>query len=113
VSGAPPLDGLLVIRQERVAFASAGISALLGIPAGELVGRPVQEFLPPEDQARLMERHRRRLRGEPVPSDYELTVLGAGGRRLHVELSAALDAGPELVVRLRDLSRSEERRVGK
>ena len=110
MSGAPRLDGLLVIRRERIAFASAGLAAMLGLPAEELVGRPVAEFLPPEDRDRLLDRHRRRLRGEPVPGEYELTVLGAGGRRLHVELSANLDAGQELVVRLRDLSDQAERR---
>jgi len=111
VSGGAPLgDGLLVIRQERIAFASAGVAAVLGIPGAALVGRPLQELLRPEDRALLLERQRRRLRGEPVPSEYELTVTGADGRPRLVELQATLDAGQEVVVRVRDLSDQAERR---
>ncbi len=82
------VDGLLVIRDERIAFASSGVAAMLGLPADELVGRRFEEFLPAAERGVIVERHRRRLLGEAQER-----------RRAEAEILPSAEA---LVRRLRD-----------
>jgi PAS domain S-box-containing protein len=110
----PVLTGTLVVRDRRVIYASAGAAALLGRPSRELVGLALLELLAPGERLRVGERHERRLRREPVPSEYEVTLLLPGGGERAVEVQVSLEPGTEgdeVVLRLRDLSGEHGRRA--
>ena len=97
------LSGTLVIRDLRIVYASDGIGAVVGRDPAALAGTKVLELVATEDRARLADRHERRLRGEPVPSEYETTVALPDGRRRVVEFTIARD-GRDFVIRVRDVS---------
>ncbi|HEX9049987.1 MAG TPA: GAF domain-containing protein [Anaeromyxobacter sp.] len=102
--------GTVVVRSGRVVYASEGAAALLGRRAGEIVGRPIGDFVPPEHRPTMEDRHERRMRGEPVATRYDLALsLPGGGQRL-VEIDVEQDGG-DLLVHLRDLSVREVRRL--
>jgi PAS domain S-box-containing protein len=101
--------GTFIIRETRIVYASAGATALLGRPSREVLGRPFYDFIVPEEQALLRERHVRRLRGEMVPNEYETTlVLPADGRRV-VECAVSLD-GTDVLLQAHDVSAQAARR---
>ncbi len=102
--------GTLVVRERRVVYASAGAAAILERESRELMGRVFFDFLVPEERERLSDRYARRLRGEPVPNEYEMLLLLPGGERRTVEAHVALEGKDEVVVQLRDLSDQAERR---
>ncbi len=105
-----PTSGTLVIRERRVAYASAGAGAVLGRPGRDILGRPLAEFLAPEERERVAGRLDRLLRGEPVPDEYEVALCLPDGARRTVEARAALEGHDEVVLQLRDVSDQAPRR---
>src|SRR5512146_2212932 len=105
-----PRAGTLIVRGERVVYASEGVAILLGRRVEDVVGRPYVDFLVPEQRATVEDRNVRRARGERVPRRYEVTVaLPDGGRRL-VELDVEEDGG-DYLVHVRDLTGQQARRL--
>ena len=105
-----PSAGTLVVRERRVVYASAGAAAVTGREARDLMGRVFFDLLAPEDRERIADRYARRLRGEHVPSEYEMSLLLPDGGRRTVEAVVTLEGKDEVVVQLRDLSDQAERR---
>ena len=101
--------GTLVLRDRRVAYASLGAQALVGRAGRDLLGRTLAELLAPEDRDRVLERHERRLRGEPVPSEYEIQLLLPDGTTRTACARVSVE-GQEVVVQLQDLTGLAARR---
>jgi PAS domain S-box-containing protein len=102
------VDGIAVVREEKIAVANAALVGMLGYGSeAELVGRPVGDLIVPEERGAAVERHRRRMAGEPVESRYEIGLLRKDGGRLTVEAHASRfdlrDASYGVVV-LRDIT---------
>jgi diguanylate cyclase (GGDEF)-like protein/PAS domain S-box-containing protein len=82
-------DAVLVHRQQ-ILFANSRFLSLLGAKAGEVVGRPLTEFVG-ADYVELVESNlRRRLAGEPAAERYEVELAGAKGQVTRVELSSTV-----------------------
>lgn len=81
-----------VLRGGRIVAANARVAALLGVAREELLASadPWRDFISTEEAARLFDRHQARVRGEPVPDDYDLTGRRAGG----APVSARVRIGP-------------------
>jgi PAS domain S-box-containing protein len=105
-----PRTGTVVIRAGRIILASDGAAALLRHPPEALHGMTLVDLFAPEERARIADRYERRMRGEPVPSDYEAEVQRADGTRatfgLHVDRE-----GRDVVIRYRDISGEMVRRT--
>jgi PAS domain S-box-containing protein len=101
--------GTVVLRDRRVVYASAGAAALAGRAPGDVVGMEFLDLLVPEQRERVGERYLRRLRGEPVPTEYETELLLPDGGRRVVEVQVGLD-GVDFVVELRDVTARAARR---
>ena len=107
-------DGLFIAQNRRFVFANPALPALLGQPAGQLIGQGFDAVVAPESMAlwaaRLdpqapPDRPAPQLRGE-------LALLHRDGRRIWVELRAAafsFQGRPAVLGLLRD--RTERRRV--
>ncbi|MDD3610430.1 MAG: PAS domain S-box protein [Halothiobacillaceae bacterium] len=69
---------------------------------------PLESILHPDDRERVLDYHRRRLAGEPVPDNYELALMTQAGERRDFEVSIARVPGsqpPRLVSIAREISR--------
>lgn len=64
---------------EKITYANEGVKRLLGYEPEALVGRSIFDFIHELDERGLQERYWARHAGEPVPSRYELALLGAQG----------------------------------
>ena len=84
------VESIVVLQDERVAFCNPRLAELLGLPLERIVGHSLHEFVHPEDAPMMLERHRRRLAGEPVPAAYPLRIVRSDGRLLWVELRVTL-----------------------
>lgn len=68
---------------------------------------PLESILHLDDRERVLDYHRRRLAGEPVPDNYELALITQAGERRDFEVSIARVPGsqpPRLVSIARDIS---------
>lgn len=73
----------------------------LGLTEDELDGQlSLMDIVHPDERARVMDYHRRRLAGETVPTTYELGLVTRDGQRREYETSVAVVPGtdPERVV---------------
>ncbi|HET9596121.1 MAG TPA: GAF domain-containing protein [Anaeromyxobacteraceae bacterium] len=99
----------LVLRDRCVARANRAALDLLGLAPEEALGRNFLAFVAPEDAAMMLDRQERRLRGEPVTSTYEATLVFRGRRR-RVRVHAAVSDG-SVVVQLVDITGEGARRM--
>jgi two-component system sensor histidine kinase HydH len=91
-----------MLRDGRIVAANARFGALLGVDRAVLLASadPFAQFISAEDSARLSERHRARVRGEPVPEEYDATGRHADGSavRVRARASAFPLAGPGAIL---------------
>jgi PAS domain S-box-containing protein len=82
--------GISVLRDGRYVLANRHVALRLGYSVEELRRIAVADVIHPDDRAVVLERYRRRLAGEEVPSRYETRLITKAGGTLTVEVSAAM-----------------------
>jgi PAS domain S-box-containing protein len=83
-------DGYCVIQDSQIVFANARIASMFGYTQDKVIGKTIQEFLPPETVKKLVEAHTRRRRGEKVPPQYETVLTKKDGTSCPIEFSTRL-----------------------
>ncbi len=72
-------EGMIVIQDEKVAYANARAAEIAGMPLAEMQQIGFLTRVHPDDHALVLDRQRRRLAGEALPDHYELRLLLPGG----------------------------------
>lgn len=80
--------GVVVVQDGRMVFANPSLVRIVGHPREYLLSNPFTATIHPEDAPEVMERHQKRLRGEPVDSLYGFRVITLQGDIRSLELSA-------------------------
>lgn len=80
-------EGILVVRDGQIVFANPSTERLVGATMVELRAQPFTHFIHPDDRALVVDRHVRRLRGEPVADQYSFRVVRKNGELVWLELS--------------------------
>jgi len=107
VQGAP--DGVAILRGPIILYLNPRAARLLGVKTPEDgYGRPITEFLHPDDIAVAGQRIGRLMRtGEPLDGAYEYRSRSLDGRELTVEISAIpidFDGGRAVLAFARDVT---------
>ena len=101
-------DAILISdAQGRHVFANERAAALTGYPVSELLANRFRDLVRPEDISWLEARAAARLRGEPQPSQYEITVRRKDGQEIPLELSVTRTywrGAPATLVVARDIT---------
>ncbi len=107
-------DGYCVLQGSRAVFANTRSAEMFGYTVEEVMGKPVQELLPPEIVSELWEMRARRQRGDAVPEQYEVAMVRKDGTSFTTELGIRIieySGKPALSVVIRDVTerkRAEE-----
>ena len=64
-------DGYLVIQDRKIVFANKRCAELLGYQPEEILGRPFEDFVPPDLRQSLVEWYERRVGGDVTAERYE------------------------------------------
>ena len=80
--------GVVVVQDSRMVFANPSLVRIVGHPLDYLLSQPFTASVHPEDVPTMLDRHQRRLRGEPVESFYGFRVITGQGEVRSLELSA-------------------------
>ncbi|APW43569.1 GAF domain-containing sensor histidine kinase [Rhodoferax saidenbachensis] len=80
--------GVVVVQDGRMVFANPALIRIVGHPLDYLLTQSFTATIHPEDVAAVVERHQRRLRGEPVETTYGFRILTGQGDVRTLELSA-------------------------
>jgi PAS domain S-box-containing protein len=101
-------EGILVEDDERIHYVNKSYLSLFGYEdPEELIGRHISFVISPEDVERLLEFGRRRLRGEPSPSEYEFRGKRKDGTTIDVEASVSSSnnaSGKYIITMVRDIT---------
>jgi diguanylate cyclase (GGDEF)-like protein/PAS domain S-box-containing protein len=80
----------VLVHRQHIVFANSRFLALLGLPADEVAGRPLNDFVTPDYVDLVAVNLRRRLNGEPAAERYEVELQGARGDITRIELSSTV-----------------------
>jgi len=82
-------DGVVVIRKDgKILFVNSKLIEMLGYEKNEILESHFSRFIAPEYVKITSERFHKRLKGEKVPSTYEIELLAKNGEKIPVELNA-------------------------
>jgi len=80
-------DGLIIDdREGRVVFANDRFLSMFGFDRSRVESLSIEDYVAPEQRESLLDRHRRRVAGEPVPGHFEYEGLRTDGTRLWIEV---------------------------
>lgn len=80
--------GVVVVQDDRMVFANPSLVRIVGHSREDLLSRPFTATVHPADVPVMLERHQRRLRGEPAESSYSFRVITSQGEVRSLDLSA-------------------------
>lgn len=83
-------EGMIVIKDQRVAFANPRAAELAGMSLEEMQQIGFLHRVHPDDHALVLDRQNRRLAGEAVPSRYELRLLMPDGEVRWIGISVTV-----------------------
>ncbi|MDB5848671.1 MAG: hypothetical protein JWP29_2423 [Rhodoferax sp.] len=80
--------GVVVVQDERMVFGNPRLARIVGHPLDYLLSQPFTRTLHPDDALTMVQRHRRRLRGEPVEPHFSFRIITRAGQVRWLDLSA-------------------------
>jgi PAS domain S-box-containing protein len=83
-------DGILVIQDEIIRFCNTRAAEIWGGLPGDLIGKKYLDLLDPGEASRVVEIHRGRLAGKPVPRIYDTVIHRKDGALLHLGINAGI-----------------------
>jgi PAS domain S-box-containing protein len=102
------IEGVYILQDGVVRFANQAVCDIFGYPSpASFIGRTAAMFLAPDERPRPAAYCEARLRGEPVPSRYELRGVRADGTTIWLENVATVvtwDGGPAVRVTMQDVT---------
>lgn len=100
-------DGIAIIQDQVLKYANPRLAHITGYSVDELMGSSFTAYIHPDHRSVVLERYRKRLKGESVPSVYEIVIQGKTGKTIDVEFNAApitYEGAPADLVIMRDIS---------
>jgi PAS domain S-box-containing protein len=109
-------DGVAILQDGKIVFTNKKGTEIIGYSKDEIAGLPFGKLVSEKYRQLTQERYAQRLRGENIPSTYELELISKNGTQVPVELSATriqYQSRPADLLLVRDISerkRMEEQR---
>lgn len=100
-------DAIFVLQRDHIKFMNPSALEILGCSFEAISDKPFWEFIHPDDQAAIKERHLLRLRGERLSDRISFRILTRGGDVRDVDLNAVLitwEGEPAVLNFLRDVT---------
>lgn len=106
------IDGVAMAQDGKVVLVNKRAAEMVGHPVDEMVGVPFERFLDEGSREQIRRIHTRRLRGEKVPSTYEMRMKSKTGEITPVEVSVKLveyKGRPAVFVIVRDIAERRQK----
>jgi len=83
-------EAIFILQNGRMVFFNPMTVAILGFPEKEIPEMPIDDFVHPNDRYMVMDRYRKRMREETVPSRYTFRMVTQKGDVKWVEINAVM-----------------------
>jgi len=103
-------SAIILLQDDGFVYVNPAMCRITGYSEGELLAMEHWEWVPEDDRDLLRERRRARLRGDPVPSQYEQRVLTRDGELRWVIVSAGsveFKNKPAIIASLLDITEAK------
>ncbi|MBW1946138.1 MAG: PAS domain S-box protein [Deltaproteobacteria bacterium] len=100
-------DAIFVAQDEVVKFPNPRTTEIVGYSPEDLAEKPFTRLIHPEDRDMVLDRHKRRLQAEELPSSYSFRVISKAGEERWVELNTVAitwEGRPATLNFLRDIT---------
>ncbi len=87
------LQGICILQEVQIIFANKALSNILGYSVDDLLSMSKEEVISlihPDDREFVLNRHKERLKGKPVPPNYQFRIIRKDGTPRIVEIYASL-----------------------
>jgi|GEM_PF-3371082 len=101
-------DGIMIIQDNKITYANPQLAKLLGYSSvDEFLKTPPSSYIPPDEFPILREQYNRRMRGEPVPSIFDVELIRKDGSTIYTEFNAGIipyEGKPADLIFVRDIT---------
>ena len=108
-------DGIAIIQDRMFKYVNPRLAEMVGYSVKEIIETPFEKHIHPDELPKVLDRHKRRVAGEEVPSIYESAIQSRDGRKILVEFNVTQNyylGKPTTFVFVRDISqRKREEKI--
>ncbi len=83
-------DGIAILQEGKVVFANQKITDMLGFEIADVIDKEFIIFVPDESKEIILGNYQKRMKGEKVPSIYEIDLQRKDGSIIPVEINAGV-----------------------
>lgn len=83
-------EGIIIIQDEIIIFFNPKVVEVTGFSKQELMHKPLAALIHPLDRNMVMQRYRKRIKGENVPEKYTLRIVNKEDDEIWVEIHASI-----------------------
>ncbi len=101
-------DGIAIIQDMKFMYVNPRLAEMAGYSVKDFLNKPVTNMIHPDEMPKVVDRHKRRLAGEEVPSIYESAIKAKDGRKVLVEFNVSQNlylGKPTTFVFVRDITK--------
>jgi two-component system cell cycle sensor histidine kinase/response regulator CckA len=106
------IDATFIAQDGVIKLANHKTEAMLGYSVEELAATPFNTFIHPDDRDMVLDRYRRRISGEDVPTAYTFRVITKDGKELWIQPNSTLtdwEGKPAILSFMQDIT--EKKRI--
>ena len=107
-------DAIFITQDRVVKFANPKTEELFGYSAAEMAQIPFGTHIHPDDKEMVLERHKSRLEGQPIPTTYPFRIINRSGQELCIEINAVViewGKKPATLVIARNLTKERKKEI--
>ncbi len=82
-------DGIAILQDMKFIYVNPQLIEMTGLSKELFIGKSFKDLIHPDQLPEVIERHKRRLAGEKVPSIYESVIKDKDGRKLFLEFNVS------------------------
>ncbi len=100
-------DGIAIIQDTLIKYINPRLAEICGYTFDEVAGKPLNEYIYPDEIPKVVDHYQRRLAGEEIPSIYETALRHKNGSKIDIEFNTSLityQEKPTAFVIVRDLT---------
>ena len=104
-------DAIIILQNEKTTYRNPAYIKLIGFSVDDTIGQSFLDLVAPEDRELVRGYYYKRLQGEKVPDQYEVSLLTREGNRVAMEVKPCViqyQGQPATMVVMRDISRRKQ-----